>query len=136
MVDGKRGDHGHGHARHADLHADVEPRSDWRLTRTYATDPERSVVLIKVRFESLDGKDHDVELEYDPQLYNDGSDDVGWTRGHALLSHDQPDRVRARRPPGAHAHELGLQGPRPTTCSSTPTTRCAPATSSSRPTRG
>ena len=46
------------------------------------------MVLIKVRFESLDGEDHDVEIAYDPQLYNDGSDDVGWTRGHALLSHD------------------------------------------------
>jgi glucoamylase len=62
--------------------------SKWRLTRTYASDPQRSVVAIKVRFESLDREDHDVELEYDPQLYNDGSDDVGWTRGHALLSHD------------------------------------------------
>jgi glucoamylase len=62
--------------------------SKWRLTRTYATDPQRSVVLVKVRFQSLDGSDHDVEIEYDPQLYNDGSDDVGWTRGHALLSHD------------------------------------------------
>ena len=46
-------------------------------------------MLIKVRFESLDGEDHDVELAYDPQLYNDGSDDVGWTRGHALLAHDR-----------------------------------------------
>jgi glucoamylase len=62
--------------------------SKWRLTRTYTTDPERSTVLIKVHFASLDGEDHDVEIEYDPQLYNDGTDDVGWTRGHALLSHD------------------------------------------------
>src|SRR3954454_17619395 len=62
--------------------------SKWRLERTYATDPERSVVLVKVRLDSLDGADHDVELEFDPQLYNDGTDDVGWTRGHALLSHD------------------------------------------------
>ena len=46
-------------------------------------------MLIRVRFESLDGKDHDLEIAYDPQLYNDGSDDVGWTRGHALLAHDR-----------------------------------------------
>ena len=45
-------------------------------------------MLVKVRFDSLDGDDHDLELAYDPQLYNDGNDDVGWTRGHALLSHD------------------------------------------------
>ena len=46
-------------------------------------------MLIRVRFESLDGEDHDLEIAYDPQLYNDGSDDVGWTRGHALLAHDR-----------------------------------------------
>src|SRR4051812_35932652 len=67
----------------------VSSTKAWRLTRTYVTDPERATVLIKVRFVSLDKQDHDVELEYDPQLYNDGSDDVGWTRGHALLSHDR-----------------------------------------------
>ena len=79
--------------------------------RTYVTDPERATVLIKVRFDSLDGEDHDVELAYDPQLYNDGSDDVGWTPRHALLGHDRAHRERARRPPAPHAHELGLQGP-------------------------
>jgi glucoamylase len=66
----------------------VSSTSKWRLTRTYATDPESSVVMVKVRFESLDATGHDVELEFDPQLYNDGTDDVGWTRGHALLAHD------------------------------------------------
>src|SRR4051794_6509050 len=66
----------------------VSSTKAWRLTRTYVTDPQRATVLIKVRFVSQDDEDHDVELEYDPQLYNDGSDDVGWTRGHALLSHD------------------------------------------------
>ena len=46
-------------------------------------------MVIKVRFDSLDDKAHDVELAFDPQLTNDGSDDVGWTRGHALLAHDR-----------------------------------------------
>src|SRR3954449_6542082 len=66
-----------------------ERAKHWRLIRTYVTDPARATVLVKVRFDSLDGDDHDLELAYDPQLYNDGSDDVGWTRGHALLSHDR-----------------------------------------------
>lgn len=61
----------------------------WRLVRTYVTDPERATVLIKVRFESKDGEEHSVELEFDPQLYNDGDDDVGWSRGTALLAHDR-----------------------------------------------
>lgn len=61
---------------------------DWRLVRTYVTDPERATVLIKVRFEARDKADHDLEVALDPQLYGDGDDDVGWTRGHALLAHD------------------------------------------------
>lgn len=61
---------------------------DWRLVRTYVTDPARATVLVKVRFEARDGADHDVEVAFDPQLYGDGDDDVAWTRGHALLAHD------------------------------------------------
>ena len=111
MVDGKRVTTGTVTQRHARPTRRPPRASDWRLIRTYTTDPERSVVLIRVRFEALDGEDHDLELEYDPQLYNDGSDDVGWTRGHALLSPRQPDRLRAARPALADPHELGLQGP-------------------------
>ncbi len=71
------------------IYTQTSSTSKWRLTRTYVSDPERATVLTKVRFDSLDGEDHDVEISYDPQLYNDGTDDVGWTRGHALLAHDQ-----------------------------------------------
>ncbi len=71
------------------VYTQTSSTSKWRLVRTYVTDPERATVLIRVRFESLDGKDHDLEIAYDPQLYNDGSDDVGWTRGNALLAHDR-----------------------------------------------
>ena len=87
MVDGQRVTTG-AVTQDALTYTQTSKTSKWRLTRTYATDPERSVVVVKVRFESLDSENHDVEVEYDPQLYNDGSDDVGWTRGHALLSHD------------------------------------------------
>ncbi len=87
MVDGKRVTTG-SVTQDALTYTQTSKTSKWRLTRTYASDPERSVVVVKVRFESRDSENHDVEVEYDPQLYNDGSDDVGWTRGHALLSHD------------------------------------------------
>ena len=84
----------------------------WRLIRTYVTDPERATVLIKVRFESKDGEEHSVEIEFDPQLYNDGNDDVGWSRGTALLAHDRHIASALVATPEPHAHELGLQGPR------------------------
>jgi glucoamylase len=61
----------------------------WQLTKTYVADPKRATVLIRVRLLSLDAKPHRLTLRLDPQLYNDGRDDVAWTRGHALLSHDR-----------------------------------------------
>jgi glucoamylase len=88
MVDGRRVTAGKV-AQEALTYTQTSSTDAWRLVRTYVTDPERATVLIRVRFESLDGHDHDLELAYDPQLYNDGSDDVGWTRGHALLAHDR-----------------------------------------------
>jgi glucoamylase len=88
MVDGRRVTTG-AVTQDALTYTQTSSTSKWRLTRTYVTDPERATVLIKARFVSLDGEDHDVEVELDPQLYNDGSDDVGWSRGHALLAHDR-----------------------------------------------
>ena len=78
--------------------------------RTYVTDPERATVLIKVRFESRDGEDHDVEIEFDPQLYNDGDDDVGWTRGPRAAGPRPPHRLRAGRPPSLTRTSSGYKG--------------------------
>src|SRR5262249_6232918 len=60
----------------------------WQLSKTYVTDPKRATVLIKVRRPSLAARPPRLSLGRDPQLYNDGRDDVAWTRGPALLSHD------------------------------------------------
>ena len=88
MVDGRRVTKGRV-AQSALTYTQTSSTADWRLIRTYVTDPERATVLIRVRLESLDRADHDLEVAFDPQLFNDGSDDVGWTRGHALLAHDR-----------------------------------------------
>ena len=111
MVDGRRVTTGTV-TQQSLVYTQTSSTSKWRLVRTYVTDPERATVLIRVRFESLDGKDHDLELAYDPQLYNDGSDDVGWTRGNALLAHDRKVASALVARPVADPHELGLQGPR------------------------
>jgi glucoamylase len=65
---------------------DMEGR--WRLRATYVTDPARSTVLIDVRFESLDGNEYALDVQYDPSLTNDGADDTGWAEGEALLAAD------------------------------------------------
>ncbi len=59
---------------------------DYRLTKTFVTDPDRSTVLVDVRFESLSGEPYDVYLLHDPGLGNDGIDDRGDTRGRSLVA--------------------------------------------------
>jgi glucoamylase len=61
----------------------------WRLRKSYVTDPKRQTLLVRVRLDSLDGKAHRLVVRYDPSLYASGNDDVGWTRGDALLAHDR-----------------------------------------------
>ena len=104
-VHGRRqaGHHRHRHQRHADLHADERAGQAWRLIRTYVTDPERATVLVKVRFDSLDGEDHGVEIAYDPQLYNDGNDDVGWSRGTRCSRTTRTSRRALVARPASHA---------------------------------
>ena len=52
------------------------------------TDPRRSAVLVKVRLESLTGRPYKLYALLDPALSNTGDDDVGETRGHALVARD------------------------------------------------
>ena len=60
----------------------------WKITKTYATDPERSTVLVDVLFEQRGL--HALYVYYDPALNNSGMHDTGWTSlaGNALLASD------------------------------------------------
>ena len=61
----------------------------WRLTKTFVTDPKRSTVLQRVRFESLTGKPLRLFLLHDPALNMTGDDDTGSRGGGgALVSSD------------------------------------------------
>ncbi|HEY0461664.1 MAG TPA: glycoside hydrolase family 15 protein [Pyrinomonadaceae bacterium] len=55
---------------------------EWKITKTYATDPERSTVLIDVKFEP---KNLRAELQlyvyYDPSINNSGMHDSAWIDG-------------------------------------------------------
>ncbi|MEK7724040.1 MAG: glycoside hydrolase family 15 protein, partial [Acidobacteriota bacterium] len=61
--------------------------ADWRIEKTYITDPKSNTVLISVNFQS---KTPDLEfyVYYDPSLGNSGMHDTGWTEGRFLLSSD------------------------------------------------
>ncbi len=60
--------------------------NSYRITKTYATDPERATILVHVEIAAPN--DRDVYVHYDPSLNNSGMHDTGWTDGNALLSVD------------------------------------------------
>jgi glucoamylase len=60
----------------------------YRITKTYTTDPARSALLVRVRFEALTKAPLRLYALYDPALSNGGDDDTGASEGSALLAHD------------------------------------------------
>ncbi|HVG32753.1 MAG TPA: glycoside hydrolase family 15 protein, partial [Pyrinomonadaceae bacterium] len=58
----------------------------YTLTKTYTVDPERSTLLIDVRFRKLKGGPYSLYVYYDPSLNNSGRHDTAWTEDGALLS--------------------------------------------------
>jgi hypothetical protein len=66
---------------------DTAKSGRYRITKTYATDPARSALLVDVDFQSLDGRPYQVYALYDPSLSAAG-DDTGASQGDALVAHD------------------------------------------------
>jgi glucoamylase len=60
----------------------------YRITKTYVTDPDRSTVLVDVKFESLTRKPYQLYVLYDPSLDNGGTDDSATSEGARLLASD------------------------------------------------
>lgn len=61
---------------------------EWKITKTYTTDPERNSVLIDLLFEPKSKRNNDYQLYvyYDPSLDNSGMHDTGWIQKRAFLS--------------------------------------------------
>src|SRR5437764_410653 len=59
---------------------------EWRITKTYTTDPERNTVLIDLLFEPNNRRYNDYQLYvyYDPSLNNSGMHDTAWTQEDAV----------------------------------------------------
>src|SRR5689334_1391111 len=66
----------------------TDPDGRYRITKTYTTDPRRSVLLIRVHFESLTKTPLRLYALYDPSLSGNGDDDSGSTSGTALVASD------------------------------------------------
>lgn len=61
---------------------------DYRIIKTYVTDPDRSAVLVDVRFISLTGRPYDVYVLHDPALGLNANDDKGRSADDGLLATD------------------------------------------------
>jgi glucoamylase len=59
---------------------------NYTITKTYATDPQRSTILIQIDYVSRTA--NKVYVYYDPSLNNSGLHDSAWNEGEALLSQD------------------------------------------------
>ena len=66
----------------------TDPHGRYRITKTYTTDPSRSVLLMRVHFESLTNQPLRLYVLYDPSLSGNGDDDSGSTAGTALVASD------------------------------------------------
>ena len=60
----------------------------YTITKTYTADPERSTVLVDVKFESPQHSSYSLYLYFDPSLNNSGMHDSAWSQGGALLASD------------------------------------------------
>ncbi|HUA03231.1 MAG TPA: glycoside hydrolase family 15 protein [Solirubrobacteraceae bacterium] len=66
----------------------TDPRGRFRIIKTYTTDPSRSVLLMRVHFESMTSEPLHLYVYYDPSLSGNGDDDSGTTVGNALTASD------------------------------------------------
>jgi glucoamylase len=66
----------------------TDPAGRYRITKTYTMDPSRSVLLMRVHFESLTNEPLRLYVLYDPSLSGNGDDDSGSTAGAALVASD------------------------------------------------
>lgn len=60
----------------------------YKVTKTYATDPARSVVLIEVRIDALNPRSLQAFVFYDPSINNGGLHDTGYSVSQALIAAD------------------------------------------------
>lgn len=83
---------------------------DWRLTKTWVTDPARPVVLLDVRYESLDGRARPLGVRLDPSLGNGPHGDRGGRIGRTLVARDGRFASALRSAPGLRRPAVDTAG--------------------------
>src|SRR5204862_65369 len=84
----------------------------YRLTSTYVTDPDRSTLLIRTRFQSLDGGSYRLYVLENPSLAGGGAGDTaGWDGAFgALVASDGPVAAALKASVAFAAHSSGYSG--------------------------
>jgi glucoamylase len=88
----------------------VSTAERWRITKTYVTDPDRSAVLVDVKFESLTGEPYKLYVLADPALSNTGDDDRATRRRDALVAWDAKQASAVRAAPALRGSSSGYLG--------------------------
>ena len=86
---------------------DKRPSPRYRITNTYVTDPSRDTLLIRTRFESLDGGVYRLYLLANPSMAGGGANNSAWWDGTQFRSHGQRDANPVWL---AHDGRFGAQG--------------------------
>jgi glucoamylase len=104
------------------INTDKRTAPKYRITSTYITDPARNTLLIRTRFQSLDGNTYRLYLLENPSMAGGGTNDNAWWDGanSALMSSGtgtlfgSPTTVlsalRAASPNDLVAHQNGYAG--------------------------
>src|ERR1700760_1396020 len=66
----------------------TDPHGRFRITKTYTTDPSRSVLMMRVHFESLTNQPLHLYVLLHPSLPGNGDNDPGSTAGNDLVASD------------------------------------------------
>jgi glucoamylase len=89
---------------------DTAKSGKYVITKTYATDPQRSTVLVDIEFRSLTGQRYRVYVLHDPALSMTGDDDTGSTQSGALVATDGTNSDAVLGSSGFSKTSSGYQG--------------------------
>src|SRR5690349_17168730 len=89
---------------------DTPTSGDYRLIKTYVTDPARSTGLVSVTFHALTAKPYQVYAYVDPSLTNNGMDDSGTCTSGQLLASDGHTASAVVATPGFAQTSCGYLG--------------------------
>src|SRR5512133_2424850 len=83
---------------------------NYRITKTYVTDPARSAVLVDIRFESLTGRPYDLYVLHDVGIGLNANDDTGRSAHGGLVATDGVQSGAVLASPGFTQRSSGYLG--------------------------